>query len=404
MKPADFDEDCAARMASSILRCIQSFCAGPQSGQDVNEGAGEPVDNSMDQGLHDHIRHHCFIITGDGGPEVQKAMRILTKSQHFPNLCLICRDRAHMVRIAVMDPLRRQELFSDRLTHLVEGPKALLPAIQYSDHWRSRLVAAQRHLSKMDQILEGPVAAGTDRNLPLERILRHFSIAKQRYDSITGPLRKLCCLVVPVAAFLIQVLEDRRIESGKRQVALKALRELHGDRIIPTALAADYTAYSSAFLRKLDVASHDPSLTIAETKRFIEDMKHLFGEGKALRVQEGEPDENQMCLAIVMSQMAFEPPTIEAVTPALKALKNGMSSMISRLKAEVLEDIGCQCFQAFDLEQWQDLRHMRRQDWSTLDLHSCTVSSRNLMKCSMLYLLASSMHCKWSLKVLHFKH
>ena len=96
---------------------------------------------------------------------------------------------AHQVRIASKDPLHAQEPFQRQWERLFSARHALVPDIQYSEVWRSRLIAAQA------EVLKSCRTQGADIN----KILHTFSFAKQRFDSTATPMLKYCCMIRAIA-------------------------------------------------------------------------------------------------------------------------------------------------------------------------------------------------------------
>ena len=241
------------------------------------------------------------IVTCDGGSEVQKCARLLQRSPLFPHLRLVHRDNCHKIRIGLFEPLKRQAVFKDVWSDLLQGRNAIIPAIQHSAQWKARLVACQRNLQGMrqdtsstgnsSQLLRDEASRDREANTfpHIDTVLRHFSLAQQRYDSLTGPLRKISAVFVAVGSMLAQFAEDKRADRRKRQMAREFLQNhMNGVSMITTALASDYTAVCAEFLRRFDVASHDLSapdgvievasvIAIVTAKTLIARLVLMFG-------------------------------------------------------------------------------------------------------------------------------
>ena len=132
------------------------------------------------------------------------------------------------------------------------------PAVPYSMQWRARLLSAQRNVQatrrtsdsgKLPQLLRDP---GTNNEVngssPVDTVLRHFSIAQQRYDSKTGPFQKFCALFIAVGSMLAQIVDDQRMERKKRELARNVvLNHMTGAAMIAIAFASGYISGCGAF-------------------------------------------------------------------------------------------------------------------------------------------------------------
>ena len=368
LRPADFNEDHAQNMAMSVLQCIQTF-------------SSEADDPAI---LERHILQHTRIIVADGGPEVQKAARILFSwKASFPQLALLHRDHCHRLRISMFEPLKRQEMFHDMWSTLLHGGRggALIPAVQYSVQWQARLISSQKHVQRLRRDDSEPSHVERDsggRDSIISSILRHFSIAEQRYDSVTGPLRKYCALFVPVAAMLSQLVDDPRVARDKKSLARRTLEGMTPVSLVTAALAADYSSCCSRFLRLFDTGSHDPALTADELEKFRAKMESLFSEGKCIRA--AEDSTAQSSLGIVWQQLEerwqfhfdgqvkfLEPPSHEQCEDCFRQLKGINVSMLRRLKAELDDDLTL-AFSCFQLSAWRFLAKANKEEWVQLGL------------------------------------
>ena len=83
---------------------------------------------------------------------LQKTCSIL-KQDFFHNCKLIHRDPAHMVRIAVREPLVRSDHMSEVLGTLFENDNALVKDIRYSSLWQENLRDSQHRCLHYDRVL-----------------------------------------------------------------------------------------------------------------------------------------------------------------------------------------------------------------------------------------------------------
>ena len=265
------DDDKSRDMALSVVGAIESFCTD----------AGV-----LDEALQRHILQSVRTFTADGSKVAQKAARIL-RDEHCRNMVLILRDPAHAVRIACRDPLHAEARFKEQLDRLF-GKHGLVPDVQYSDVWRLKLQTCQRRVLET----EGGQGGG------LAHVMRHFSYAKQRFDSFAAPLRKYCCMVNAIALLLATVASDKRQQAATRARAATSLEAMTFEKLLAAGVSADYAEECADFIRQFDVDDHDPALTGAQARRFEERMRQLFQQAHILR----KPPTGQTLTNIVIEQ------------------------------------------------------------------------------------------------------
>lgn len=161
--PEAWDQDKCFRAADSIAEGIKSFCTLP-SGQ-------------VDECLRQHILSQCRSFTADGAPYAQKTGRAL-RERHCPNIILIFRDAAHMLRISSKDPLFCGEAFNDAWQTFFGSDGGIVPDLQYSPEMRAKL-ATLNNMLLQDGHLGGILKSN----------LRHLCFAKQRWESTCSPQR-----------------------------------------------------------------------------------------------------------------------------------------------------------------------------------------------------------------------
>ena len=74
----------------------------------------------------------------------------------FPNIVIIMRDPAHIIRISCRDPLHDADAFSEQYDRLFSRRHAVLKDFQNSQVWKEQLMACQRQI-----LAEGGVLAAT---------------------------------------------------------------------------------------------------------------------------------------------------------------------------------------------------------------------------------------------------
>ena len=186
------DQDKSERMAATIMEGLKQCCRN--------------VDNQFDQEsffqICAKVQHYC----SDQGSSARKCGQLLACKAELRSFVWVSCDMAHQVRIASKDPLRANDNFNEQWLRLFGGKHALVPDIQHSDVWRARLVAAQRvvleHRSAVNavpavQAAQDAVADpdGSPAMLQVEKVMRTFSFAKQRFNSTATPMMKYCCML-----------------------------------------------------------------------------------------------------------------------------------------------------------------------------------------------------------------
>ena len=214
---ATFDamsEDYAVSVVDKVNNMIKSF-ASP---------LGE---TAMDSSLYDKFCASTRSIVVDGA--LVKTATVL-KLKLMPNVVLICRDPAHMVRIACQEPLIRTGRFEEQHKLLFSDKHALLKDIQYSQCWQARLEACQKLVVSTSGAQGGDVC----------HILRHFSYAPHRFESFAGPRRQYACLLNAIFLCLCDIAGDWRQPTDVRGRAERCLDNMTPRDILQCGLAGDY--------------------------------------------------------------------------------------------------------------------------------------------------------------------
>ena len=173
------NEDKSEKMAQTILDALRAAC------QDMDKQTDEDALSR----ICSRIRHYA----SDQGASAHKCGEILSQHSDLQNLIWVSADMAHQVRIASKDPLHANDNFKAQWDRLFNAKHALVPDIQNSEVWKSRLIAAQKHF------LSHSSPSRTSNNCVVEKVLKTFSFAKQRFDSTATPMMKYCCMLRPIA-------------------------------------------------------------------------------------------------------------------------------------------------------------------------------------------------------------
>ena len=199
----DLADDYAMRTVDQVVKQIRAFCG-------------------HDEELYTKFSHSVRIVVVDGA--LQKVAQFMGKT-HFPNIVLITRDPAHMVRIATRDPLLRTGRFEEQHKRLFTNRHALFKELQHSEIWQARLQDCQRIVLGRRSATsgdDGSTFAATQGG-GVQHVLRHFSYAPQRFESWADPMRKYACTLNAVALLLADVAGDDRQPKVKRDLAQTCL-------------------------------------------------------------------------------------------------------------------------------------------------------------------------------------
>ena len=120
------DDDKSEVMANSIQELVRRACQDP---------AGQ-VDEDALQHIQGHVRHFA----SDQCAAAQKCGKLLSRQASLAKLVWVSADPAHQVRISCKDPLHAVPDFEDQWQRLFAGRHALIPDIQNSEVWKSRLI------------------------------------------------------------------------------------------------------------------------------------------------------------------------------------------------------------------------------------------------------------------------
>ena len=367
----DLEEDYSRAMAESVRRVLRRYARDD--------------DGNVDEALLKAIFLKVRVGLADGGAAVQKCLKFLATSD-MPNMLLILRDLAHMVRNSTRDPLLAEPTFAEWWDDLFGARHALVPDMKNSEEWREKLLICQRAVLGQCGEQGGGAAA----------VSRVMSFAKQRFDSCATPQRQYCCMLAAIAMVLAYQASDSRNSVATRDRAARRLREMPR-HVLTAGLSASYSEECIRFVRTFDVDDHDPAGTIREKKQFIERMTKLFLDGHIMVDPESpsatlagpQPAGNGVaesrsitCLSMIWQQ-AKDTPTIyygdgHAVhlycKPSKESRQNIANSvhavtetMIARMDAELPPDSLESLYDIFDLSSWRHaLRAAREANESAL--------------------------------------
>ncbi|CAJ1351267.1 unnamed protein product, partial [Effrenium voratum] len=339
---AAHDEDKSQSMANSIIEVFRRACQDPD-GQ---------VDMEALQDITSKVQHMAC----DQCAQAQKCGHILsapaaaaapaapcgsaaaggpaTGSAPLPRLAWVSADPAHQVRIAARDPLHALEEFKVQWERLFGGRHALIPDVQNSEVWRSRLIAAQKAVLK----------AHGEQGGELDRVLQTFSFAKHRFDSTSTPMLKYCLLIRSMA--LLCAMQERG-EKKLRQRAADALQHMVAPELMRCALTVDFTSECTSFLREqFDVDDVDAACN--------------FSAFHAFRIWYG----NKVHYICTRASVAD-------IRGIMAQLSDVTQAMLHRLDVDLLGDEISSCLRIFDVPLWRKAE--RRGDLQSACFKLCSI-------------------------------
>ena len=197
-------------------------------------------------------------------------MLFLAAEKYFENVGYVVRDFAHAVRIATQKPLRLESGFQKVLDELLDKKHSLIPDIQNSGKWKAILQSIQKEILRIPGM-----------RLPgcLKIVLRHLSFARQRMDSSSDPLAKICCMLLPVALLLSLISCDERCLKDQRDRAIEMLKQFKPKFMLQAGVAADWGLVGTAFLRLFDKLDHDIACSEEEVIEFYQTITSCFIKG-----------------------------------------------------------------------------------------------------------------------------
>ena len=219
----DLADDYALRTVDQVVKQVRDFCGG-------------------DEELYAKFTRSVRIVVVDGA--LQKVAQYMGRT-HFPNIVLITRDPAHMVRAATRDPLLRTGRFEAQHQRLFTDKHALFKELQHSELWQARLQDCQRIVlgrrpASADAANAAEDASAATQGGGVRHILRHFSHAPQRFESWADPMRKYACILNAVALLLADVAGDDRQTKAKREMAQTCLDAMTPRDLWETGIVGDF--------------------------------------------------------------------------------------------------------------------------------------------------------------------
>ena len=125
----EYEQDYAVRTTSDVVALLRRMLTP----------AGEPCDEASTREVFQKVRGVCV----DG--QLLKTAQEMQLSE-FPNIIIIMRDPAHIIRISCRDPLHDADLFKEQYHRLFASKNAVLKGLQNSHVWKEQFMACQRQI------------------------------------------------------------------------------------------------------------------------------------------------------------------------------------------------------------------------------------------------------------------
>lgn len=246
-------EDHADRAVTEMESWLKHFFTDPIDGFD-----GESFET---------FRNKVLTLSTDGDASTRKSMSIAARTL-FPNTIWALRDAAHYIRIAARNPLHMDENFNIIYEELFNRSDGLVKTIQNSPKYKEIFQGIQK------EVLRIPGRANA-----IDKVLKHFSFAKQRFDSFADPCAKLSVMLLPAASLLAFIASDSRVEAEKRARAKTMLKLFSPKFCLSLGVSADFGLLCSQFLRTFDKDDHDIAASARGLDEFECTMRAVFKEG-----------------------------------------------------------------------------------------------------------------------------
>ena len=274
----DCERDYAERTSEEIVNLTQRFCT--------------PRGEALDVQWFGRVLAKVAGVVVDGA--LLKTAQYM-KAGRFPNIVIIMRDPAHVIRSSCRDPLHDAEVFSEQNDRLFGQRHAVLKDFMNSGMWQDQLQKCQKVLQ-----ISGDSTPG------LTSVLRHLDFVQPRFESFVAPRRRYVCLLRAIAMVLATKAGDQRLDNKVRHRANEALKAMSKmDDCFAAGLAGDYGEVCLEFLRKFDVTDHDPARTAQQVREFTSSLQDLFVKGYVL-TETSESEEHQLGARKTLAQIALE--------------------------------------------------------------------------------------------------
>jgi hypothetical protein len=191
---AEYEDDYARRTAGSVVKLFERFCTR---------------ERQLDAELLESLLQKVRVVCVDGA--LVKTATVLRASS-MPNVVLVMRDPAHLIRTSCANPLRSADRFDEQYSRLFSSRHAVLKDFMYSHVWQDQLQRCQMDLLERGFSLGGGVTS----------LLRNMAFVQPRFESEAAPRRRYVCLLRATAQVLMVKACDPRLDPGVRTRAQDA--------------------------------------------------------------------------------------------------------------------------------------------------------------------------------------
>ena len=126
---SEYEGDYAERTADDVATLLRRMCT--------------PADGSVEEDVYAGVLLKVRGVCVDG--QLLKTAQVMQEGK-FPNIVIIMRDPAHIIRISCRDPLHGAEAFGEQYDRLFHKRHAVLKDFQNSHVWKEQLMACQRQI------------------------------------------------------------------------------------------------------------------------------------------------------------------------------------------------------------------------------------------------------------------
>ena len=135
----DYEQDYAVRTTSDVVALLRRMLTP----------AGESCDEVSLLKVFRKVRGVCV----DG--QLLKTAQEMQQSE-FPNIVIIMRDPAHIIRISCRDPLHDADIFKEQYQRLFSSEHAVLKDLQNSHAWKEQFLPCQRQIQAEGELWRRP--------------------------------------------------------------------------------------------------------------------------------------------------------------------------------------------------------------------------------------------------------
>ena len=230
--------------------------SGAQALKDVLSEAMQAFATSFD-GVDDRVitslKQNTHLFVADGASDEQLCGRLL-KASIFPNLLLIRKDRTHAC------------------TRLLERPWLAIPELRQIVEI---FALGSSSTSVINRIFHSPVISAVFEGF-CTTAAKNLSIAKQRFSSVSGPLRRCCTHLDAILMTVSWLLINRKGE--EQALAVDFASRMDERTLLLTAIMADLSDEGIRLVRFFDGGDYDLCDVCFQLRLFMSRLHRLIND------------------------------------------------------------------------------------------------------------------------------